>query len=947
MFYFIPVKINQRRYFVAQLRQNNTHTHHFIIRKGQPDIFSLFNAGGEWKHLYASHGADKNVVLQFNASEDTLQVELLDKERVEMVTAAPPPAAANNQPVAENGQATPPAPAVEEEEDNLNNMIRSIFGRRSSNKNTASGSSDTGTATGTQTIFNRESLDALSAAARNIGLEFAQHYILRNRSYKQHSLKVVLQYTDEQMETYQANFQFHFQQEQHPVMYHMLDFGSEASQIARCYPDRDQAPYFPFKVVDELEKLSGMKQSGRDPNQAVYLQEEMMGGMGRQEYLYSSKIFIRKRKAVFSETDKAILFNNNVTDSNVNDEGHSLVNMLTSRANSAMKDHYNILPNLKILSFMMLVVNNMEFEDIEVEQRNPQGSSKMKYFEETNFYNQQFDKKIYNAILNSFLYLIINKVKKGSEEGLLDLNLLVPNIYGQHKISELYKSIETDLPILIEKEGLQDAITGFEIHIISESDASFLGMMNERFFHEQAGRGEERYLVVDSGKGTTDFSIVRKNPQNRYDSIYRSGIPGAGNVLTYAFLETVAHAVTSGREKKHVIRKLMSGKTTLAERLRVSEALEELKRTFGTRTSLDQTDIKNLVRQNTGEDQLNYEKEDSIANFITILEAIKTNGTLADSYGYIEQSAQYLAGEVVRSLSEIDRHNEMRFNKVYLSGRAFLFAPFRKQMEEKLLGAGYIQDRNQIQVPGNMKDVCIRGSVKGDLVNYDSGIIGLPLLSAYFNHPSQDKKPDNKRWYTNMFNWVSGSNTNGNLSTHVTINDQFFYKHPDHNINLKDFGLNEDNRVLRFKIGRYSYMADFSDNDIYEWNLLFNGEEMVFKDMTANRHTVHLKRIDLDDADRDTCYKSLVPYISNHSLEPPVSAYTETEPAPRPKPQPAPPPPPEPAPKPAPVQEPPAVTTAPEPAPKPAPVQEQPPAQPPPPPQQPGANNIDDLYNFL
>jgi hypothetical protein len=925
MFYFIPVKINHRRYFVAQLRQHNTHTHHFIIRKGQPDIFSLFNAGGEWKHLYAAHGADKNVVLQFNADAagETLLVELLDKERVELVTAAAPP------PVTAAAEAK--TTNSEEDSDDLNKMIRSIFGRRSSPAQAGGGEAG---ATTTQTILHKESLDALSAAARNMGLEFAQDYLLRNRSYSGRSIKVVLQYTGEAGETYKANLQFHFQQEQRPVMYHMLDFGSEASQVARCYPEQDQSPFMPFRIVDEMEKLSGMQQE-KEPNKRYYLQDEL-GATQREPYLYSSKIFIRKRKAIFSETDKKILFNNKVNNSNIREEGHSLVNMLTdsSDQNTEMKFHYNILPNLKILSFMMLVVNNMEFEEIEVEQRNAQGQSSMKYFEETNFYNQQFDKKIYNAILNSFLYLIINKIKRNSEEGLLDLNILVPNIYGQHKITELYKSIETDLPILIAKEGLQDVITGFEIHIISESDASFLGMMNERFFHEQAGKGEERYLVVDSGKGTTDFSIIRKNQFNRYDSIYRSGIPGAGNVITYAFLETVAHAVTNGREKIHVIRRIMSEATTLSERIAISEALEKMKRNFTSQTGLTQADIKALVQETTGQENLDYENQASVSNLITILQKISGKGTLADGYGYINQSAQYLAGEVVRSLSEIDRHKEMKFNKVYLSGRAFLFAPFRNCLEEKLMAAGYLQSRAQVQVPGNMKDVCIRGSIKGDLVNYDSGIIGLPLLSAYFSNPAQDKKPEAKRWYQSLYSWVSGGNASGNLSTHVTINDQFFYKHPDHNINLKDFGLNETNRVLRFKIGRYSYMADFSDNDIYEWNLLFNGEEMVFKDMTANRYTVHLKRIDLDDADRDTCYKSLVPYISNYQIDPPVSPWTEPEPPAKPVPPPVPAPPP--------VTPATAVTPVPPVAGNGAAVNGTAEAAPPP-----AGNDINELYNFL
>lgn len=871
MFYFIPVKINHRRYFVAQLKHNNTHFHHFIIRKGQPDVFSLFNAGTEWKHLYSNCGPDKDVVLQFraHATANTLVIELLDKRRVEQVTAVQPP------PVEKKNEEAKPA-TDDDDEDNLNSMIRSIFGRKSSSGSALSSASSGSAA---QTILQRESLDELSAAARKMGFDFAHDYLLRNKTYPEKQLNVVLQYTDEDSSVYRANLCFHFQQEDHPVMYHMLDFGSEASQIARCYPDRDMSPAMQYNIVEEMEKLSGMQQPGvKDINRRYYLQDEL-GSMGRQQYLYSSKIFIRKKNAIFSETDKKILFHNNVNDTNVNEPGHSLMNTLTDSSNNTqIRYHYTILPNLKILSFMPQMVGNMEFADIDVEQQNAEGESSWKHFEETNFYSQHFNQKIYNAILNSFLYLIVNKIKRYNEHGLLDLNILVPNIYGQHKVTELYKSIETDLPIIIQKEGLQDVITGFEIHIISESDASFLGMMSERFFHEQAAKTDEKFLVVDSGKGTTDFSIIRKNAHNRYDSIYRSGIPGAGNVITYAFLETITHAVTNAREKIHIIRRIMAENTTLSERLSISEALEEIKRNYSNRQQLTAADIKTMVQEVTGQDSLDYENPNCINNLVGILQKISRTGTISDMYGYINLSVQYLVNEVMKCMTEIDRKKEMRFNRVFLSGRAFLFAPFKEYMVKRLVEEQYLSGPEGVQVPGNMKDVCIKGSVKGDQVNFDSGIIGLPLLSAYFNiNAGTEKKTEPKRWYQNLYSWVSGGGGSGDLSSHVAINDHFFYKHPDHNINLKHFGLDDTNRVLRFKIGRYSYMADFSGNDIFEWNLLFNGEEMVFKDMTANRYTVPLVRINLDDADRDTCYKSLMPYISNHEIDPPVTPYTEPE----------------------------------------------------------------------
>lgn len=876
MFYFIPVKINQRRYFVAQLKHDNTHFHHFIIRKGQQEVFSLFNAGREWNHLYSNSGADKDVVLQFraHATANTLVIELLDKQRVEKVAAAPPVTEPEKK---EKEKETD----EDDDEDSLNSMIRSIFGRKSS----TTGNSNGGTTT--QTILQRESLDELSAAARKMGFDFAQDYMLRNRSYTGRELNVVLQYMDDDSNVYRANLCFHFEQPDNPAIYHMLDFGSEASQIARCYTTHEQSPNQQYNIVEEMEKMSGMYQPvTKDQHKRYYLQDEM-GGSGRQPYLYSSKIFIRRRGAIFSETDKEVLFHNNVNDTNITEPGHSLMNMLTDSSNNTqIRYHYTILPNLKILSFMPQMVSNMEFADIKVDMQNAEGEHYWKHFPETSFYSQQFNKRIYNAILNSFLYLIVNKIKRYNEHGLLDMNILVPNIYGQHKVTELYRGIETALPEIIEKEGLKDVITGFEIHIISESDASFLGMMSERFFHEQAAKTNDKFLVVDSGKGTTDFSIIRKNPHNRYDSIYRSGIPGAGNVITYAFLETICHAVTSGREKVHIIRRIMSESATLSERLAISEELEKIKREYSSRNRLTEEEIKDFVREITGLNSLDYENPNCINNLVSVLQRIGRSGTIGDWYGYIDHSVKYLTNEVLKCLAEIDPKKEIQFNRVYLSGRAFLFTPFKDFMVKRLVEEKYLSSPAGIQIPGNMKDVCIRGSVRGDQVNFDSGIIGLPLLSAYFNvGGNAEKKTEARRWYQNLYSWVSGANGSNDLSSHVAINDHFFYKHPDHNINLKHFGLNDTHRILRFKIGRYSYEADFSGNDIYEWNLLFDGEEMVFKDMTANRHTVRLKLIHTEDADRDTCFKSLMPYITNHEMDPPVTPYTEKE---KPAAQPAP-----------------------------------------------------------
>ncbi len=47
----------------------------------------------------------------------------------------------------------------------------------------------------------------------------------------------------------------------------------------------------------------------------------------------------------------------------------------------------------------------------------------------------------------------------------------------------------------------------------------------------------EMALVIDCGKGTTDISILMADDNENYSSFFRTGFAGAGNVLTYGFVE--------------------------------------------------------------------------------------------------------------------------------------------------------------------------------------------------------------------------------------------------------------------------------------------------------------------------------------------------------------------------------------------------------------------------
>jgi hypothetical protein len=78
---------------------------------------------------------------------------------------------------------------------------------------------------------------------------------------------------------------------------------------------------------------------------------------------------------------------------------------------------------------------------------------------------------------------------------------LVPNIYTNEDVLESKKIIDE----IFEDYNLQrkNFILGYEIDCLSESDASFLGCQNEITIN-----GSDYFVVIDCGKGTTDFSVL-------------------------------------------------------------------------------------------------------------------------------------------------------------------------------------------------------------------------------------------------------------------------------------------------------------------------------------------------------------------------------------------------------------------------------------------------------
>lgn len=157
------------------------------------------------------------------------------------------------------------------------------------------------------------------------------------------------------------------------------------------------------------------------------------------------------------------------------------------------------------------------------------------------------------------LQVIYKQLIKVSTDGvaqeckLFSVLLLVPNIYKQENIDLL----------LYEVNKMNKNADGrkYDFRIISESDSAFVGIKEAKLagvtgtilgnllseIREQ--RQKNTFLIIDAGKGTTDYSIVRYDSESNNAansnmiSLKRGGIVGAGGAIDYVFARILARQI--------------------------------------------------------------------------------------------------------------------------------------------------------------------------------------------------------------------------------------------------------------------------------------------------------------------------------------------------------------------------------------------------------------------
>lgn len=476
-------------------------------------------------------------------------------------------------------------------------------------------------------------------------------------------------------------------------------------------------------------------------------------------------------------------------------------------------------------------------------------------------------KMLHQGIVMRFIHEAVMEVKerRNGHQGKcgIRLFLLVPNVMGQEQLSDLITDIRkltssTEFRALL-PEGMTDVV--FDIHSYSESDASFVSWLGCDGNRVESGD----YLIIDVGKGTTDFSIIKVEDASNAVSIYRSGFVGAGNALTYAIF--VNYIVTMGglTNARNIIENVLLNAEE-ADLYRLETTLEDYKK--------NENPVINRNNQITIDENMAVK---------TIISKIQERGDLGDDLHIIESTIHKIIKKIVVNVKETN------FRKIILSGRAFKYQPFR-DTTISFLENYYNLEGDVIALDDEqLKKGCLIGPLKSIQISKQSDMIGIPIAIDVTRRNNERDRLE--RDYDNFLSETLGSRdvvptTKGEktwkkwiLSFMWKLRDIYYTKIGESTLRerrgAQTINLQADNDDIRsilrgeLKIGPCDRNTHFYiSDDEYEtenhevldihskYKLFFDGADFYVKD---DRSSIKLKPC-IEIHNSDMLYESLFPY---------------------------------------------------------------------------------------
>lgn len=471
-----------------------------------------------------------------------------------------------------------------------------------------------------------------------------------------------------------------------------LDFGSEASQVRFSGMDQN------IPLVDVFHNILEGREKGQEMSKNGYWQ----GKIG--DFLFKSVFWINFAPSIPTRYE----------DVPTGMAKRPFISPLVPKDWTSF-DSLRLLPNLKLVElsqgggYITYEAGDIKFADgTEIDYSQP------------NLADHQMRNSVLHIILSNFLHAIMSRVNTGLSDRFVRLVLMAPNVYYQDKVFDMMRWIYRDFEY-IKKD--YPRCKGIEVQVVSESDAAFIGARKCQRMDDVPGGV---FLNIDSGKGTTDFSILQQSANlNKFVSLYRDGIPAAGNVLTYAYYEALYDYM---RENGIDIQKWLTDKEAARSSYMIEfmEHLEEFKK----------HDSELGYREENGRDMI------AVPNSYDVRDLDGLNRYLDQNKGkripfigkYVKAKVKNLVSCLEESIGHYMEMQECVFARVVLSGRAFMCPVYREEVESMLRRRNWINvgESNVAWVGNQAKTCCLAGALAIESecdVNYNSGLIGSPLLT--------------------------------------------------------------------------------------------------------------------------------------------------------------------------------------------------------------------------
>ncbi len=553
---------------------------------------------------------------------------------------------------------------------------------------------------------------------------------------------------------YTASMQFHFCHITNHIKT-VLDFGSEASQLYNVTNDG----YRSYHSSESLLQIIKMLYNKDQDTDSSFVQYE------KDTNFLRSIFYIKK------------LLSKRVNKDLINNDDLSLLAKKTEIQSDKHLEDWHQVPNLKITHKHAKLLNQLKFnEESRTGKLNSPELSELK---------SKVLSTILKRIIDAYLQYSYDKVHRNKYY--YRFTLLIPNIYDIDTVNQLKRHIHNIFDTA-NKELLDGSLKAWEIITLSESDASLLGYYST---HEEVLKPDKYYIAIDCGKGTTDFSVIKAYKDHHevtaLKPVYRNGFAGAGNLISYAFFESMVCAlIKNANSEKNATNKIIElfEQPDRKKILDIYEQVERLKYKY------DSNIRKEIVDESWGKAKDgNYKFANAFDNqFLEsisldpLIKMISQVDALYDWKDYIQNAVQEITTNILEGVNDIIKALEdtnIKCGGVLLTGRGLLFKPLKEMLISALIEKhqGVLKEE-LIQIPDDrksrMKDICITGVYASDYLINDE-LVGTPIPMIENGDDSKYKKLKTKLRKLITDSILSNSNVEDN-TFHVPNDKDFSFR---------------------------------------------------------------------------------------------------------------------------------------------------------------------------